>query len=1847
MALTARTFRVFVSSTFEDFVEERDVLQQRVFPALTEFCRARGANFQAIDLRWGVSEQASVDHRAIDICLAEIDRCKAVSPRPNFIILLGDRYGWCPPPREIPADAFAPIAYRVASVGDRELLDHWYGRDDNAVPPVRYLRPRHGELREYEAWEPIERRLRRILEEAVAGIEWADDPRFVSSATEQEIVAGALTVPDARDHVFCFLRSITDDDGAARLSAIADERLARLKSRVGAALPTGVWEYGTSRRDGRPDGEYLNQLADDVLAALTRVIDSELDLLEHEDALVQEAARHREFGAERASDFTGRDWALARIAVHLEQELGGLPSHPFVIHGASGAGKSALLARAAIDAERDHPNAVTLTRFLGCTPESTSGRDLLDGLCRQIVRAYSAAPELVAENRRELLDETTLPHDYNDLVREFPNRIGLASAERPLHIFLDALDQLPPTDSAHRLGWLPSQLPEHVRIVASTTASSVTYRILEARLPSGELAALDRMDQADGEHLLEMWLARAGRTLTPAQHAHLIERFELEGLPWYLKLAFEQARRWRSDDQPQLAIGIAGVIRTNLLARLAAEEEHGATLVAHSLGYLAAARNGLSEDELLELLSADGEVLAEFRRRSPRSPVVDRLPPIVWTRLYFDLEPYLTERVADGSRLLTFYHRQLREVIEEDYLAGEEGVRRHRQLAKYFGDDTVQPLQRGANGAGDGVANLRRLSELPYQQTQARMTDAVTATLTDIAFLTAKAEHAGTVEIGGGDEGSKVAYVGVYQLQVDYALALSKLPGLDGVVEEFRDALDREVHNLVAEPELLFQQLYNRLQWTTGRARDVMERERTRRSTPFMHTLTRVRESAALRRTLAADSDCVNHVAAIPGSGLIVSAGYDNELKIWDPRTGELINLLVGHTDTVEICEPTPDGSRLVSLSRDQTVRIWDLATGANLHTLPGHDDAHYIGSFTCAVSSDGHFAVVPAKGGRGAFNVWDIDDGALISRFDGYGKQCLSWALAPDASTVAAGFLSGRKVQLGVRIAPAATDVTNDAAPDLPDDSSAGLSGGRLVTWNPLDGRMIATAATAGDEVRQVAFSSDGARVITETLSNLTGPSDQLELRITVECWDSRTLEPLWSHERRSSGYVGHPFSVGADAISVDGGGDSVIVVDRGGEPVTSYPGRPGKLSPDGTTLVSVGGAPSLTVWEARTFRRLGDLVGHGGAIQNWVFTDGGFIATSCDDGTIPIWDLSKLRPDDDLPGHAGPVTATRIRPDGAVVVSAGHANTDDPHSVKLWSSADGGLLRAIDAHSGERAYSALWTDRNDLVTGGMDDVAFWRGDDGRLSGRWRGQVILRLASTERGWVLGCGWDNDLTVFDAKRAEAIMTVPAESQVLRVALTPDNQIVVGGRRDGLIQTWNVADWSCRELVLAHGVEREVVNEASFGYVTSYPPITAVAVSPDSRNAVSAGRDGTIRIWELAAVTQSRVLTHPASVWACAYTPDGEAIVSSAGDGSIWVWDAHGASPGRLLARAAPANFCVVTPDGRLVITAHADRSTSVRELATGRVVASIHTAGSSTCFELHPWRPFLTCGDQAGNVSLIEIPGLEYGPIVVTARERPESAGLFVRCPRCQLEHRVDPAELGGEHRCPTPGCALPLRVNAFFSSSARVAIRPDMVELWREDNRPHARGASDTESVDGWVGSAAAERALIDALCLNPDQVGKAAFDFAELLEEEGDVAGAAEAYRLVIDSDDSNYGSKAAVSLAWLCHKQGDVAGAAAAYQLAIDSGHPSNAPEAAYRLGVLRLEHGDTAGAAAALQIAIDLGNPVGIAVTAYLLAIAREQLGDVAGAAAAYHLVVNSDDENLASQAAEKLRRLRAR
>jgi hypothetical protein len=85
--------RLFVSATFADFAAERDVLQREVFPALDTYCTARGYQYYPLDLRWGLNEEAQLDQRTTEICLNEVRAARQGYPLPDFLIMIGNRYG--------------------------------------------------------------------------------------------------------------------------------------------------------------------------------------------------------------------------------------------------------------------------------------------------------------------------------------------------------------------------------------------------------------------------------------------------------------------------------------------------------------------------------------------------------------------------------------------------------------------------------------------------------------------------------------------------------------------------------------------------------------------------------------------------------------------------------------------------------------------------------------------------------------------------------------------------------------------------------------------------------------------------------------------------------------------------------------------------------------------------------------------------------------------------------------------------------------------------------------------------------------------------------------------------------------------------------------------------------------------------------------------------------------------------------------------------------------------------------------------------------------------------------------------------------------------------------------------------------------------------------------------------------------------------------------------------------------------------------------------------------------------------------------------------------------------------
>jgi WD40 repeat protein len=169
--------------------------------------------------------------------------------------------------------------------------------------------------------------------------------------------------------------------------------------------------------------------------------------------------------------------------------------------------------------------------------------------------------------------------------------------------------------------------------------------------------------------------------------------------------------------------------------------------------------------------------------------------------------------------------------------------------------------------------------------------------------------------------------------------------------------------------------------------------------------------------------------------------------------------------------------------------------------------------------------------------------------------------------------------------------------------------------------------------------------------------------------------------------------------------------------------------------------------------------------------------------------------------------------------------------------------------------------------------------------------------------------------------------------------------------------------------------------------------------------------------------------HTKGVNAVAISSDGSLIVSAGSDGTLKLWNKENGQE-RFSLRLEGVNAVAFSPDGTKIITASFDKMVKVWEASSGQELHTIPLNSPIFHLDLHHSEPVIACGDVAGGVYILELIGISYGPIIVTAVNRERK--LEVRCPACQKDHVIKEEQLGGELTCPTPGCGLRLKINPF-----------------------------------------------------------------------------------------------------------------------------------------------------------------------------------------------------------------------
>eukprot|EP00057_Strongylocentrotus_purpuratus_P015686 XP_011670160.1 PREDICTED: NACHT and WD repeat domain-containing protein 1 isoform X1 [Strongylocentrotus purpuratus] len=752
--LPPKVVRLFVSSTFVDAEAERNVLLNEVYPTVWWWCKNHDLDFQLVDMRWGVRDEASTDHTTTQICLREIQKCQNVSMGPNFLFILGQRYGYRPIPATIPASMYGILHEHVTDADDIKLLSSWYLRDDNTVPPVYVLQPIMENVR--KQWSAISEQLIDILRKAASSAENAglitpaEKHTFFMSVTEQE-VREALDSKNPDDHCVGVLRTITDleqnlrqanaskfcdldsnnkvqEDGKALLEDLKEKYATKCLKEQNIHQFNVKWSskgIDPSRSEHRT---YLDQFSNAVTNSTINLIKRAETKYTHyalsKDDLFLEVCHHAEFCHSKCINFHGCEDIIHAIFAKIKDEEF---RKPIAIHGPSGSGKTSIMAMVQENAQKHLGRpCVVVSRFLGTTSQSSTIINVILSIAQQICAAFQIHDnsELIERRPKELF-----PY-FHSLLEKVSS-----TSDRHLIIMLDSLDQLESAHSAHRCLWLPRNLPPKVSVVVSTLPDM--YGILPKlrQLLGNEecFLSVEALSEGTGDEIMHTWMHSTGRAVTEEQKNILKKAFLKCPQPLFLKLLFEEARRWKSYTEVReedLAVTVRAAI-WKLFERL--ERQFGYKLVSHALGYITAARSGLSHAELEDILSIDDEVLDEiYQYWSPVDPTTVRIPSLLWTRLKYELEEYLVERQADGRVVMVLYHRQFKEAALARYMNDPKIARQHYQvLADFFEarwsdkpktlvltqrKETLQAYRKVASQPlrFDKEFNQRKISELPY-----------------------------------------------------------------------------------------------------------------------------------------------------------------------------------------------------------------------------------------------------------------------------------------------------------------------------------------------------------------------------------------------------------------------------------------------------------------------------------------------------------------------------------------------------------------------------------------------------------------------------------------------------------------------------------------------------------------------------------------------------------------------------------------------------------------------------------------------------------------------------------------------------------------------------------------------------------------------------------------------------------------------------------------------------------------------------------------------------------------------------------------------------------------------------
>ncbi len=528
----------------------------------------------------------------------------------------------------------------------------------------------------------------------------------------------------------------------------------------------------------------------------------------------------------------------------------------------------------------------------------------------------------------------------------------------------------------------------------------------------------------------------------------------------------------------------------------------------------------------------------------------------------------------------------------------------------------------------------------------------------------------------------------------------------------------------------------------------------------------------------------------------------------------------IGEQPSVRAMCVSPDGSEVLALTAKNDLKLWNPNNGKLKQTfVRGQEQIASI-----CFSPDGNWVFSGNK--DGSVTRWNAKTGKAASLFPNMHEgEVNAISVSPDGNSVLSG--AGNSSLKWWRPGTGTATLLHEfALPYSPGQTAAFSPDGKLIAyacadqtivfWDTLAKRPVDTLAGHAKHVTVLRFSPDGKFL-------LSGSFDKSLILWKVETGASalvlngysKILKQVFFSPNKKFACVVPEFSKEMVVWDTETGGVRNVLEGHENDVITAC------ISPKGKYLLSSGDDRKLILREFETGNILGRLEGHKDFVKALAISpDEKHALSGSDDNSLILWDLDTRKPLKIFTEHTAKVTSVAFSPDGKFATSGADDNT-----VKIWDIARRSLAANIPGQASRWSPVAFSPDGKFFLSISCETSQIELWDIAK-------KAVLKRFSLK--------YDSD-----SPESKIYCGTPTTA-----AFSPDGQrFLFSSGNDVLL--WNLEEPEPRSLD-GHvspipNSEFRIPHSPRFlrGHVGF---VKSVAFSPDGKIAVSAGYDGSVKLW---------------------------------------------------------------------------------------------------------------------------------------------------------------------------------------------------------------------------------------------------------------------------------------------------------------------------------------------------------------------------------------------------------------